>query len=270
MLIGHLLRTRHSDLRFFSGVARQPGLAARLDATFGELERSSEEPNLLDDVIADLEHPAAGDPHLTLLRDKLRDIHLLYGAYREVIGSDRLDPHARLTATLSSIDRCESLRGAQVYVDGFYNFTGSERQMLASIARVAARVDITLTLDGDSPALRDVSRPLNSLSPFYQTEQAYRRLLDTLEREKIEVAPPLVLKTAHRFQASPSLAHLEEQWAATRPTRMNDPAGIELIVAPTAERKSMPQPGRFARCCTRGIGCGKSQYSFAISINITS
>lgn len=232
MLIGHLLRTRHAELTFFSGVAHQPGLAARLDATFGELERSSEEPNLLDEVIADLEHPAVGDPHLSLLRDKLRDIYLLYGAYRQIIGSDRLDPQARLTATLSSIDRCESIRGAQVYVDGFYSFTGNERQMLAAIARVAGGVDITLTIDGDSPAVRDLSRPLHKLNPFYKSEQTYRLLLDTFQREKVAVAPPFVLKTPFRFQNSASLAHLEEQFVAARPKRAKDASDIELIVAP--------------------------------------
>src|SRR3954451_2997279 len=39
MLIGHLLRSHQKELNFFGGVARQPGLAARLDSTFAEFER---------------------------------------------------------------------------------------------------------------------------------------------------------------------------------------------------------------------------------------
>ncbi len=40
MILGHLLRQSHLELRFFKGVARQPGLAAELDSAFEELERA--------------------------------------------------------------------------------------------------------------------------------------------------------------------------------------------------------------------------------------
>src|SRR5438093_2709773 len=40
MILGHLLRRLQPRLTFFRSVARQAGLAAELDATFSELERS--------------------------------------------------------------------------------------------------------------------------------------------------------------------------------------------------------------------------------------
>jgi ATP-dependent helicase/DNAse subunit B len=40
MVIGHLLRQLKPQLGYFAGSARQPGLAAELDATFAEFERS--------------------------------------------------------------------------------------------------------------------------------------------------------------------------------------------------------------------------------------
>ena len=40
MIIGHLLRQNRTRLRFYSKVARQPGLALELDSTFAEFERA--------------------------------------------------------------------------------------------------------------------------------------------------------------------------------------------------------------------------------------
>src|SRR5436190_16974498 len=51
MLIGHLLRRNQDRLRFFKSVARQPGLAARLDRTFGEFERCGKYPDALAAVV---------------------------------------------------------------------------------------------------------------------------------------------------------------------------------------------------------------------------
>src|SRR5215212_8935302 len=39
MLLGHLLRELQPQLKFFKAVARQPGLAAKLDSAFAEFDR---------------------------------------------------------------------------------------------------------------------------------------------------------------------------------------------------------------------------------------
>src|SRR6185295_20022108 len=69
MLIGHLLRSRQNDLKFFRGVARQPGLAARLDATFAEFERCGQDPSAVAQVVAELD--PTDDVQAQLLRGKL-------------------------------------------------------------------------------------------------------------------------------------------------------------------------------------------------------
>src|SRR5688500_18183882 len=60
MLLGHLLRKHAAELTFYDGVARQPGLAARLDAMFDEFQRSGQDPAALDELVAELK-PAASD-----------------------------------------------------------------------------------------------------------------------------------------------------------------------------------------------------------------
>src|SRR5688572_14401535 len=96
MLLGFLLRRHQDDLRFFRSVARQPGLAARLDATFAEFERCGKDPSSLAELIHDIAPGGGGDDvERNLLRDKLTDFHLLFKAYHDALGDERVDPHRR-------------------------------------------------------------------------------------------------------------------------------------------------------------------------------
>jgi len=61
MILGHLLRRLQPRLRFFASSARQPGLAAELDATFAEFERSGKTAADLAALVAGLEGGGALD-----------------------------------------------------------------------------------------------------------------------------------------------------------------------------------------------------------------
>src|SRR5207249_3453005 len=74
MLLGHLLRSRADELKFLRGVARQPGLAARLDDTFAELERCGKDPAALAEVVDQL-GGAEGDAAITPLAQKFHDFY---------------------------------------------------------------------------------------------------------------------------------------------------------------------------------------------------
>jgi ATP-dependent helicase/nuclease subunit B len=60
LIVSHLLRTHEKELKFYRESARRPGLAAELDATFGEFERAGlggEELNLnLSDSLGEKVH----------------------------------------------------------------------------------------------------------------------------------------------------------------------------------------------------------------------
>src|SRR5262245_2667361 len=111
MLIGHLLRTRQNDLKFFRSVARQPGLAARLDSTFAEFERCGKDPAAVAEVVDQLP-PDPENVESRLLAEKLGDFHLLYQAYRDALGNERVDPHRRLEQVLACINDHPGLKDA--------------------------------------------------------------------------------------------------------------------------------------------------------------
>ena len=194
MIIGHLLRKNREQLKFYSRVARQPGLAAELDATFAELERSGKTLADLDAVITDLAQTNAADLELAPLLDKLRDARLLYDAYSRYLGQDRLDQHRRLMQVESSLSHCSFLKGARIYVDGFLDFTENEKRILAGAAEAGADVEITLLMDPRSPMIDNPHGNPDEMGLFRRTEEAYRRLYVAFAAEHIDVNDPIRLR----------------------------------------------------------------------------
>lgn len=207
MILGHVLRQLGDHLHFFRSVAHQPGVAAELDATFNELERAGHD-------TADLEQQLQNAPGSAALQAKIHDLALIYAQYTKFLGQDRIDPNRRLTESLASIDRCRSLRKAEVYIDSFYDFTGSERKLIAALGKACPSVAIALTLDPQSPCIENPHHIPDEMSLFHRSEQAYRRLWFTLQEESISVSAPVLLKDSRRFR-SPQMARLERAFVSS-------------------------------------------------------
>ncbi|MBC8108513.1 MAG: PD-(D/E)XK nuclease family protein [Anaerolineae bacterium] len=225
MVLGRLLRKHRDELKFFRSVAHQTGLAAELDSTFAEFERSGRTVLDLKELQESLDGPD------TSLRLKVHDLHLLYTKYTAYLGQERLDPHLRLQQVLKCIGRANSLRGATVYVDSFYEFTDYERKFLAALAKSAASVDITLTLDPNSSVLTDPHLNCDALGMFHLTEESYRRLWLAMNEVGAEIEPTVTLRTVKRFASKP-IAHLEACLFSHHPKPSEACEGIELIETP--------------------------------------
>jgi ATP-dependent helicase/nuclease subunit B len=232
MLLGHLLRTHKSQLKFFSGVAHQPGLAAKLDATFAEFERSGKDEVALATAIDDLANAEGAEGDARHLLDKLRDFRLLFGAYRAFLGQDRLDPHGRLNQMLTCLRTSHAFRGATVYVDGFAEFTDAERRTLAGLATIAHRVEVALLIDPESPTVRDPHHLPDEMGLFNKVERTYRQLYFAFAEAGVKVVEPLRLTEPRRF-AEPALRHAEHFLFSSSPVPWaDDEPPVERIEAP--------------------------------------
>jgi ATP-dependent helicase/nuclease subunit B len=221
MILGHILREAGDQLQFFRSVAHQPGVAAELDATFAELERAGHE-------AANLEQQLQSAPGTPALQAKIHDLALIYSRYTKFLGQDRIDPNRRLAESLSSIARCRSLRNADVYIDSFYDFTGSERKLITALGKACPSVSITLTLDPQSPCIDNPHLIPDEMSLFHRCEQAYRRLWFTMQEESVEVSAPVLLKEPRRFR-NPQLSRLERAFVSPATPPAKAAAGIQAI-----------------------------------------
>ncbi len=220
LIVGHLLRTHEKDLKFYQASARRPGLAAELDATFGELERTG----LNGDDLENLQVQPS-------LEEKLHDVRLLHGEYKKYIGQDRLDPQKRLDLILKRVGDCSLLKNATLFVDDFFDFTGYEQKLLVAVATVCREAQISLLFDPQSPIIGDIHVQSDDLSLFHRTERTYRSLQFALMEAGTRIDPPLVLRQTKRFVAM-GLAELERNLFADSPPCKGQ--GIELMEAADA------------------------------------
>lgn len=234
MILGHLLRQNRSKLRFFSRVARQPGLAAELDETFAEFERSGKTADDLGVLIADLSESNAADLEVAPLLDKLHDTRLLYEAYSTYLGQERLDPHRRMKQVEALLAGCASLRQTSIYVDGFLDFTDHERRMLVGLTKAGAQIEICLAIEPTSPVIANPHLIPDEMSLFRKPEDAYRRLWFALTEENVAVNDSITLDATERFDV-PALKALEAGLFREPIHPSDDASGIELLEAPNRQ-----------------------------------
>ena len=233
MLLGLLLRRHRDKLRFFSSVAHQPGLASKLDATFSELERCGKGEDELHELWEEIQASAAArDPDVDPLADKIHDLYLIYGACRQYLGQERLDPRRRMDEVLDRVEQSPRLRGADIYVDEFWEFDEFERRLLIGLARICRDMRITLLMDPDGPAMAMTQEPPDELSLLHRVEDTRRKLLAAFTEAEIDVAEPVMLKEAARFE-SDELRQVERHMIdPTIPAESQPPADIEMVEAP--------------------------------------
>ena len=231
MILGHLLRKNQNRLRYFSKVATYPSLAARLEGALSEFDRCGTEPQKLAEAaakISDDAQEAAVDSQV--LSAKLHDLELLYQAYCDYLGQERLDPKRRMEHLLRCIDSSGRVRRATIFVDEFLELTDLERRMLARLAKRAKRVEVTLLMDPKSAVLVNPEKIPDEGSLFHRTEWTYRRLRKALAEEGVSVEEPHLLTKQMRAKAA-ALIELEKSFFSNAVGQKAD-GNIELTEAP--------------------------------------
>ncbi|HEY8667521.1 MAG TPA: hypothetical protein VIL86_12700, partial [Tepidisphaeraceae bacterium] len=235
MILGHLLRRHEGELQFFKGVARQVGLAVKLDATIAEFERCGKNAADLAALLHDMREGASPAEEQPLVA-KLADIHLLYAAYTKYLGQDWLDPRRRLEQVLEHLPACSLIRNATIFVDGFLDFSHDERAMLAGLGGACALMEITVLMDPASRLLDTPDLIPDERGLFHRTEETYRKLFFALRERDVEMQEPLRLTGIRRFGAE-VLARVEaeenEEAEAEEKLAGGDEAGLVFIEAPS-------------------------------------
>ena len=126
------------------------------------------------------------------LRQKLREVAMIYGAFEALVQQTYLDPLddlTRLDALLAA--HPDFFRGAFVAVDAFDGFTVQEYRILTHALRHADRVRVALCCDDLDTKKRDLFSPVRRTAA---------RLLRIARENSVSVAAPVRCETAHRFQ----------------------------------------------------------------------
>ncbi len=243
MVLRHIVARCSRQLRYYrraGGLQRAGGFIDRLSATVAELIEESIEPDQLgvaDETDGETGETLAENPAQAA---KLHDLRLIYEAYLDYLGKDRLDPSQYLDVARRCLARCPWLHGAELWVDGFASLSGQETLTLIELARLCRETEITAMFD---PALCESSRSSQDVNGadrlFGKTYRTYRELHASLTQAGLEVDEPLLMDQAPppRFRGHGSLARLERSLFSTiaiKPTgEATAPVDVELVELPS-------------------------------------
>ncbi len=205
MVLRHLAGVHESELRYFKRVDRLGGFLDKISNTISEFIQEAIAPEQIAQAATEFEAEDA------VKASKMHDLALLYHAYRNFLGTSRVDPSQQLELARERIPSCDWLIGAEIWVDGFASLMRQETLTLVELVRRANHMDISLLAD---PAI--IHGPADQQTGliaqlFSKTAQTFQTLHRTFAAGGIAIEEPICLKpaTPPRFASSDALVRLE-------------------------------------------------------------
>ena len=208
LLAGRVIHDHRGELRVYAAAASGAGFAAYLVKAAEELAAYGIDPDHLQQAVMRL----AVDEGETRQVERLREIELLYRYYQQEQAADYSSYAANMAFLAESI-RQGMISDADIYIDGYMEFTPAELTVLAALFAAASnRVNITLPVD---PAVLELELPREHV--FAAPLATWQQLTDLAERQGAQIRPPLLLSGKEgRFAANPELTALEAALAGRR------------------------------------------------------
>jgi len=223
MVLRRLLQEHGAKMSVLGKAAKQPRFCLQLSSQLRELNNYKITPE-------NLCERAKATEYSTVLQGKLRDLGEIAGAYQAYTSDRFIDPENMLQFLATTLENGGLPAGTRIWVDGFAGFTMQEFAVLASLAKSASQVELTLCLDHS----RTVNEPEED-ELFHPTLDSRRRLQQLAIQAGVKVLSPLNLPSTGqgtRYAQCPPLAYLEAQFnrIPLMPYEQNA-ANIKLVTA---------------------------------------
>lgn len=200
MLVRSVLEDNRDDFKLFRQAASKRGFTEMIGDLLKEFSRYCLDHqtmgNLYDELVA------ANAPR-TLL-DKASDLSLLLTKIEEKLGTTFVDSEGHLALLAAQINHSELLKGADLYLDGFENFTTREYEIVTELMKHAKRVSVVLPMEGAHAGFADHEL-------FFNPVKTSLKLRELARVESVEVDEDVYLAEARRFQ-NEDLQHFEAEF----------------------------------------------------------
>ncbi len=221
MLLFRILDRLGAELKVFSRAALRKGFTETLSDAITEFKRYDITPEELAETTGRLQD---GLP----LKDKLKDLSLVYSEFERMLHINYLDADDDLTELYNKLDQSSQYNGADIWVDEFSGFTPQEYKVIIKLLKKAERVTVCLCTDCLSNDPED-----NAPMVFGPVRNTAAKLLRLASEEGIDIERPVMLgnfdvskHTGHisiRFNDSEVLGHLEQNFYKYPYKRYNKP-----------------------------------------------
>ena len=224
MLVRSVLEENREAFKLFRQAASKRGFTEQIGDLLKEFSRYC------------LDHQTMGNLHDELvtrgaprtLLDKASDLSLLLTKIEEKLGTTYVDSEGHLALLASQIPHSELLKGADIYIDGFENFTTREYEIVTELMKHANRTTVVLPMEGALTGFGDHEL-------FFNPVRTSLKLRELARVEAVEVEEDVYLAEAKRYQNS-DLRHLEAEFDHYPATAQASEGNVVLIEA--ADRRA--------------------------------
>ncbi|MFJ7932864.1 helicase-exonuclease AddAB subunit AddB [Sporosarcina sp. NPDC096371] len=200
MLVRSVLEDNRDEFKLFRQAASKRGFTEMIGDLLKEFSRYCLDHQTMGNLYDEL---ATAQAPRTLL-DKASDLSLLLTKIEEKLGTTFVDSEGHLALLASQITHSDLLQGADIYLDGFENFTTREYEIVTELMKHAKRVTVVLPMEGTQTGF-------GNHELFFNPVRTSVKLRELARVESIEVEEDVYLAETMRF-GNGDLRHLEAEF----------------------------------------------------------
>ncbi len=224
LILKTVIREHEGELRALKKNVSRTGYINEIKSVISELVQYEISP---DDI-----RKLAESGEKRYLSEKLKDIYILYKAFREKIEEKYVTREEILDRAAEAADRADFVKGASLYFDDFTGFTPIQYRFLSSVFRYVDEVSICLDYDGKDGELFSLS--VTTIQKMREIAEEHHFGINTLHFYE---------SVNNRFVNSPALARLEKAlFRDPDPVKADEPVQlteeIEIIKCLNPEREA--------------------------------
>ena len=213
MLTYHLLHKNKKQLNLYQSTIQHYGFSHKMMNEIKDLKKYNVQP---EDIESYIENEKSIPKRM---QDKLSDIKTIYKALEEQLDGRYVQAEDVLYKLINKIPDSNYIKHADIYIDGFHNFSTLEYRVIEALVKHSRSVTIGLTTDGDK----------DPFSLFRKTSETLSHIEDIAKDLNIKIQNKH-FTTQERFSEERDLRHLENQFDATLPNQI-DNGNLKIIEA---------------------------------------
>ena len=174
-----------------------------------------------------------------LLKEKMTETALIYGAYNALVCESFFDDRDRLTMVADVLSGCDFFAGKTVAIDNFTSFSGQERAIIEQMIKGADDVYVT--------ALSDNLENTDPSSPFAVVNASMRKIKTLADKNFCKVAKPFYLtQDCEDFSdfSAQALSYLEENLYSVGAEAFDGDAGPITVCEAADAREECDEAAR--------------------------
>ena len=197
MVLQKLVQVNQKKLIYLKNQMKKPGYLDEVKSLISEFMQYEIHEEEMDKMLADAEDKP-------LLQMKLRDVAILYQAFREYLADHFMTAEEVLEVLAREIPFSQKLKGSVIVLDGYTGFTPIQHTVIRELLKVCERMSVTVTMD--------VREKLSGRGKPHELFYMSHRMIRSLAEFTKDMDDPIWVKPGadSRFAERPALAFLEQ------------------------------------------------------------